>query len=187
MLKDKGSGRNRVNTEINAGSMADIAFLLLIFFLVTTTIAEDEGILVRLPQWSDEPVETAKLKERNVCNILVNANDQLLVDSEIAKLSDLRERVKDFIMNPNNSDKYAESPDKAVVSLQNDNGTKYVTYLQVYNEIQAAYNELRDNEAQKRHNKLFEFLTDAQKREIIEIIPLKLSEAEPTDFGDTEE
>lgn len=176
-----------MNSEINAGSMADIAFLLLIFFLVTTTIAEDEGILVRLPQWSDEPIESAKLKERNVYNILVNANDELLVENEPAKLSDLREGVKRFIMNPDNSDKYAETPDKAVVSLQNDNGTKYITYLQVYNEIQAAYNELRDSEAEKRFNRVFEYLTADQKREIIEIIPLKLSEAEPTDFGDKEE
>lgn len=187
MLRDKSSGRSRMDTEINAGSMADIAFLLLIFFLVTTTIAEDEGILVRLPQWSDEEVETAKLKERNVFNILVNANDELLVENEPARIGDLREGVKRFIMNPDRNEKFAESPDKAVVSLQNDNGTRYETYLQVYNEIQAAYNELRDSEAEKRFSKVFEFLTKDQKREVIEAIPLKLSEAEPTDFGDTEE
>jgi len=78
----KTKTRDRMNNEINAGSMADIAFLLLIFFLVTTTIAEDKGILVRLPPWSDEEPDITKLKERNVYSVLVNANNQLLVRGE---------------------------------------------------------------------------------------------------------
>lgn len=184
MLNKKSNSRDRMNNEVNAGSMADIAFLLLIFFLVTTTIAEDEGILVKLPPWSEEEPDQAKLKKRNVFNILVNADDELLVEGEPSEISDLKEDVKKFILNPNKSEKLAESPNKAIVSLQNDNGTMYNTYVQVYNEIQAAYTELRNTEAEKRFGKIFDLLNRSQKKEIIDIIPLKLSEAEPTSFGE---
>lgn len=184
MLNKKSSSRDRISNEVNAGSMADIAFLLLIFFLVTTTIAEDEGILVKLPPWSEEPPEQAELNERNVYNILVNANNELLVEDKPAQVEELKEDVKNFIMNPSNNPKLSESPDKAIVSLQNDRGTNYNTYVQVYNEIQAAYNELRDAEAEKRFGKIFELLNRDQKKQVIDVIPLKLSEAEPTDFGE---
>ena len=94
----------RVSTEINAGSMADIAFLLLIFFLVTTTIVEDKGVLVKLPPWSDTPPETQQLKSRNVFSVLVNAQNQLLVRGEPVKIGDLREKAKEFIINPEHRD-----------------------------------------------------------------------------------
>ncbi|MEL6122482.1 MAG: biopolymer transporter ExbD, partial [Bacteroidota bacterium] len=93
----KKSVKDRMSNEINAGSMADIAFLLLIFFLVTTTIAEDKGVLVRLPPWSEEPPPTLKFKTRNVYSILVNANNDLLVRGEPKELAGLREGVKEFI------------------------------------------------------------------------------------------
>jgi len=86
-----------MKNEINAGSMADIAFLLLIFFLVTTTIVEDTGILVKLPPWSEEEPEMVKLNKRNVFKVLVNTNNDLLVRDEQTKIDDLRQRVKDFI------------------------------------------------------------------------------------------
>ncbi|MCB0601219.1 MAG: biopolymer transporter ExbD [Saprospiraceae bacterium] len=174
----------KVSTEINAGSMADIAFLLLIFFLVTTTIVEDKGVLVKLPPWSDEPPETAKLKSRNVFSVLVNAQNQLLVRGEPVKIGDLREKAEEFIMNPKNQEDLAESPKNAIISLKNDRGTKYRTYLEVYNELMAAYNELRETESQKRFGKHYDDLGNAQKREINNDIPLVLSEAEPTSFGE---
>ena len=96
----KTKTRDRMNNEINAGSMADIAFLLLIFFLVTTTIAEDKGILVALPPWSDEEPDITKLKERNVFSVLVNAQNQLLVREQPTRIGELRERAKEFITNP---------------------------------------------------------------------------------------
>ncbi len=180
----KKSSRERLSNEINAGSMADIAFLLLIFFLVTTTIVEDKGILVKLPPWSDEEPDISKMKTRNVYSVLVNADNQLLVRGEMTRVAELRENAKEFIMNPNKRDDYAEAPTKAIVSLKNDRGTNYKTYLEVYNEIKGAYNDLRNEAAMKRHGKEFEALSSAQQKEIRMAIPLFISEAEPTSFGE---
>lgn len=173
-----------MSNEVNAGSMADIAFLLLIFFLVTTTIAEDSGVLVRLPPWSEEPPEVLKFKTRNVYSILVNANNDLLVRGEPKKLEELKEGVMEFILNPERREDLAESSEDAIVSLKNDRGTKYETYLSVYNEVKAAYNALFNQEAQRKFGKDYEFLTTPQQKEVREVIPMKLSEAEPSKFGE---
>jgi biopolymer transport protein ExbD len=170
--------------EVNAGSMADIAFLLLIFFLVTTTIDVDKGVLVKLPPWSYEPPPELKMNTRNVYSVLVNANNELLVRGEPKSVKSLREDTKVFIMNPRKMADMAESPKKAIISLKNDRGTSYETYLEVYNELKAAYNELREEEALKRHGKSFEFLSRDEQRSIRSAIPLVISEAEPTNFGD---
>jgi biopolymer transport protein ExbD len=176
--------RERKAPEVNAGSMADIAFLLLIFFLVTTTIAVDKGVLVKLPPWSNEPPPEMKLNSRNVYSVLVNANNDLLVRGEPKDIENLREDTKEFIMNPKKLENMAEKPTKAIISLKNDRGTKYSTYLEVYNELKAAYNELREEESNKRFNKSFEFITRDQQKEIRGDIPLVISEAEPTNFGE---
>lgn len=180
----KKSSKDRMKNEINAGSMADIAFLLLIFFLVTTTIVEDKGVLVKLPPWSNEPPPELRLNERNVYSVLVNADNQLLVRGEQMRIGDLRRNTKIFIANPEGRSDMAERPDKAIVSLKNDRGTRYETYLMVYNEVMAAYNELRNESAQKKYGKGFEFLNKDQARDIRTAIPLVLSEAEPTAFGE---
>ncbi len=180
----KTSLRDRISNEINAGSMADIAFLLLIFFLVTTTIEEDEGILVRLPPWSEEEPETQKLRERNVFSVLVNASNQLLVRGEVTNVASLKQRAKEFIRNPQAREDLAESPGKAIVSLKNDRGTSYETYISVYNELQAAYNELRNEEAMRRFGKQYENLSSDQRQVVRNTIPMILSEAEPTAFGE---
>ncbi len=180
----KTSSRDRLSNEINAGSMADIAFLLLIFFLVTTTIDVDKGVLVKLPPWSTEPPETMTLNERNVFSVMVNAENQLLVRGELEKIEDLREKAKEFIWNPNKRPDMAEKPTKAIISLKNDRGTEYKTYVEVYNELKAAYNELREEEAQRKYAKPYEYLARDQQKEIRARIPLVLSEAEPTNFGE---
>ena len=183
MLKKKGS-KGRLSNEINAGSMADIAFLLLIFFLVTTQIAEDKGVLTTLPPWSEDEPDITQLNERNVYSVLVNANNELLVRGEPMKPKDLRENAKEFIFNPEQRPDYAERPDKAIISLKNDRGTKYATYLEVLNELKGAYNELRNEEALRKHQKEFEFLEKVDQKAIRAKIPLVISEAEPTAFGD---
>lgn len=175
--------KTRSAPEINAGSMADIAFLLLIFFLVTTTIAEDKGVLVKLPPWSDDPPENAQINERNVFSVLVNAQNQLLVRKQLLDIKNLKEDAKKFIMNPENDPMMAVSPQDAIISLKNDRGTKYETYLTVYNELKAAYNELREEAALRKYNKSFEFLRADQQKEIRNEIPLIISEAEPTDLA----
>ncbi len=179
MLKKK---RRKDDKSINAGSMADIAFLLLIFFLVTTTIAEDKGILVQLPRWSNTPPPPSPVNERNVLNVLVNGKNELLVENDFAQVSDLRERTKLFITNPTRSDEMAESPTKAIISLKNDRSTSYETYIGVYNELKGAYSELRDEEARRVYNKGYELLKKEQQKEIRNKIPLIISEAEPMDY-----
>ncbi|MDF1698140.1 MAG: biopolymer transporter ExbD [Saprospiraceae bacterium] len=182
----KTSSRDRMKNEINAGSMADIAFLLLIFFLVTTTIAEDKGVLVKLPPWSNEPPENLKMNTRNVYSVLVNADNQLLVRGEPMRVEDLKNNTKLFISNPRKEQDKAEDPRKAIISLKNDRGTKYKTFLTVYNELKAAYTELRNEEAERRYGKLYDRLTKDQRAAIRAQIPLVISEAEPTSFGDEE-
>jgi biopolymer transport protein ExbD len=113
--------------------MADIAFLLLIFFLVTTTLVEDAGITVKLPPWSEEEPDITKLKTRNVYSVLVNAQDQLLVRGEPMRIEELRLNAKEFITNPAGREDYSERPSKALIMLKNDRGTHYETYIAVYN------------------------------------------------------
>lgn len=173
-----------MNNEINAGSMADIAFLLLIFFLVTTVIAEDKGVLVKLPPWSDEPPPELKLNTRNVYSVLVNAQNQLLVRNQPMEISKLKDHTKEFILNPNKQSDLSEDPTKALVSLKNDRGTKYKTYLEVYNELKAAYNEIWEEQALKRFGSKYEDLNKSQRDEISKLYPLVISEAEPTKFGE---
>ncbi|MEN0006607.1 MAG: biopolymer transporter ExbD [Bacteroidota bacterium] len=181
----KKSSRDRMKNEINAGSMADIAFLLLIFFLVTTTIVEDKGITVKLPPWSEDEPDITKLKERNVYAVLVNAQNQLLVRGEPMRIQDLKTNAKEFIDNPTNRPDLAEKPTKAIISLKNDRGTNYETYLEVYNELKAAYNELWDELCQQKFGISYsDDLPRAYRKAIKEEIPFVLSEAEPTNFGE---
>lgn len=183
MLKKKNS-KGRQTNEINASSMADIAFLLLIFFLVTTQIVEDKGILVKLPPWTEEPPDPLKLVPRNVFSVLVNAQNQLLVRGEPAMLDELRGRAKEFITNPTKREDLSESPTKAIISLKNDRGTNYNTYLQVYNELKGAYDELWDEESRKLFGVPYsEDLPMEYRKQIKSKIPMVLSEAEPTAFG----
>lgn len=171
----------RDNAPINAGSMADIAFLLLIFFLVTATIIEDQGIYVKLPPWEKEPVPKP-VNEDNVLSVYVNASNQLLVEGEITPVDQLREVTKLFIANPAKDPHKPTTPKNAVVSIINDRGTDYATYLSVYNEIKAAYRELWDAAAQKTYGKPYGEVPAAHQKSIRDEIPLVISEAEPVEF-----
>jgi len=167
--------------EVNAGSMADIAFLLLIFFLVTTTIDTDKGIAIKLPPMPEEnqPQNDIRIKERNVLKVLVNANDMLLVDGEPTDIKELKRLTKDFIDNPTQNPDLAESPQKAIVSLKNDRGTSYNLYIQVHNELKAAYNELRDARSRLLYGRSLEQLPESRQNEIKDYYRQVISEAEP--------
>ncbi len=181
----KKSAKDRVSTEINAGSMADIAFLLLIFFLVTTQIVEDKGITVKLPPWSEEEPDITQLKTRNVFSVLVNAQNQLLVRGQPMEIRELREKAKEFIVNPQQREDLSEKPTRAIISLKNDRGTNYKTYLEVYNELKGAYDELWDEAAKRKYGTPYsEDMPLAQRKAIKEEIPMVLSEAEPTSYGE---
>ncbi len=177
MFKSK---KQRLESSINAGSMADIAFLLLIFFLVTTTILSEEGLMVKLPPFDDNPI-TERLPDRNVFNIKLNAANQLLVEGKYAAMDQVREAAKQFVINPLQLSTLASKPTKAVISFQCDRGTSYETYLQVYNELKAAYREMRDDLAQRQFGSYFSDLNRAQQKDIRQQIPIVISEAEPFD------
>lgn len=196
--------------EINAGSMADIAFLLLVFFLVTTTMDSSWGLSRKLPPPLLENQEPPPpIKDRNVFVVLANANDQLLVEGELLDISQLREKTREFIANPQRKDDLPEFKEvdvdllgpmqvsKQVISLQNDNGTSYNLYIQVQNELEAAYNELRDELAMEKFGMSYRALEELAKSDDVAIseaakpkvkairtvYPQRISEAEPNDSG----
>lgn len=203
----------RSTPEVNAGSMADIAFLLLIFFLVTTTIEKDKGIARQLPPIEDVIDDPPIIKQKNLFIVNVNRNDQLLVEEELMDVKDLRQAAINFLDNggaPASSPEYCSfcrgkrSPrssdnwEKAVISVQNDRLTSYKMYIIVQNELVAAYNYLRNRESQRLYGwKFTEMKRDVDEgnyngnveamREKLEkiqkLIPLKLSEAEPKKTG----
>ena len=172
----------RAAPEVNAGSMADIAFLLLIFFLVTTTIETDSGINRKLPP-TDEIEDPPIIKERNIFTVVVNKDNRLLVEEELMDISQLREGTKAFLDNWGKDPNLSDNPQKAIVSLQNDRGTSYEMYISVQNELSAAYRELRDREAQKKFGVNYMELKGDNKKEIRKMFPEKISEAEPKNVG----
>jgi len=184
--------------EINAGSMADIAFLLLIFFLVTTTMDVDTGIARQLPPIPEEKQKTAEeIKERNIFAVLINAQDRLLVNGKPMEVSDLRDKAKEFIKSDPNNAKLPEMDEMqidginkpvlvpvGIISLRNDRGTTYGRYIEVQNELVAAYSEIRDEAAFQYFGKRkYDDLNEAQQEAIRQIYPQRISEAEPKNIG----
>lgn len=184
--------------EVPTASLADIAFLLLIFFLVTTTMDVDSGLERRLPQWVDpnqEIDDDQQIKERNVFVVLVNRDNNLLVENEWTRVEDLRAKAKEFLANPNNSETLPEKEpvqvplfgevmvSKGVISLRNDLDTKYGTYIAVQNELVAAVNELREELAKEKFGKPFADCDEQQQEAIRDVIPSRISEAEPKKVG----
>lgn len=172
--------KRRMNGSLQAGSMADIAFLLLIFFLVTTTIIVDQGLPVRLPPWSDQPPQEAP--DRNVLAVKLNAQDELFVENGRIALPNLKETVKDFLLNPEQRPGRPSAPNKAVISLQHDRGTTYAAYLRVYDALLSAYRELWQAEADRRYGKTMDVLSEEQQNSIRRSFPMVISEAEPTAY-----
>jgi len=188
--------RSKSAPEINAGSMADIAFLLLVFFLVTTTMDTDLGLFRKLPQIQEDRVNVI-IHTRNVLPILVNGMDGLMVKGEPVDIAELKDLAKEFIANPTNDLELPEKKlvsvplfgdvmvSKQIVSLQSDNATSYGMYIKVQNEIAKAYNELRDELAQEKFGTSFTRLKETGQKQKVNAIkmvyPQKISEAEPYD------
>ncbi len=187
----------RAAPEINAGSIADIAFLLLIFFLVTTTMNVDTGITRILPPPLKNKKEKVDVKERNVLKILINNHNFMLVNGEPANINNLADKIVNFMtVHPNNKS-YPEVKEeyipelgkkvmmtKGIVSLKNDRGTSYNMYIQVQNAIAEAFNEMKNQASLKYFGVKFDQLLDNRKiKTINKLVPIRVSEAEPENVG----
>lgn len=190
--------KKRKTGEINSSSMADIAFLLLIFFLVTTSMSSSTGLSRRLPPPlpKDQVVPPVDINKRNLFVVKVNSQNQLMVQGELMDVRGLREKAKEFIKNDANQDNLPvrtlvdipligpmEITKDHVISLQNDVDTQYQAYIDVQNELVAAYNELRNELSQEKFGKKYDELDEEQQKAVQTVYPQKISEAEPKNYG----
>lgn len=181
--------------------MADIAFLLLIFFLVATTMDVDTGMTRVLPPWvDDEKLDTSTdINQRNVLKVSISKGGRILVDEAEYTQADLirnkqtnesrlSQETKTFLLSPDRSDKKDTvvnnqrlTLSEGVVSLKADKETQYKVYIEVQNELTHAFNEIREDYSQRLYQSSFEDLDSEQRAVISKLVPLKISEAEPND------
>ncbi|MBR5298291.1 MAG: biopolymer transporter ExbD [Parabacteroides sp.] len=191
-------GKKRKTPGINGSSSADIAFMLLIFFLITTSMDTDKGLARRLPPPvpKDQKKQDVDINKRNLLVVLINSNNEILCGDQFVDIKQLKDKVKEFIDNPYND---ANKPEKVeedvpffgkimtakkhVISLQNDRGTEYQAYISVQNELAKAYNELRDDLSKKKFGMAFAELDEEQQKAVQQVYPQKISEAEPKNYG----
>jgi biopolymer transport protein ExbD len=182
--------------EINSSSTADIAFLLLCYFLMTTTMGDQSGLQRRLPPIpdKDQKVENQKANRRNIVIVRINSADKLFAGSEPMDISLLKDKMKEFLANPADDPNLPEKEpkdiegktymvSKGIISLQNDRGTSYQAYIAVQNELVKAVNELRDEFSMREFGRKFAFLSEDQQEIVKKAVPQNISEAEPKDTG----
>ena len=187
----------RKTPDINASSQADIAFLLLIFFLVATTMNSDKGLSRVLPPLppEDVKVEDIKVKERNVLLVFVNAAGQIMAGNESMDIRGLKDKAKEFILNPMDDENLPEKKDteidlgdgskwtypvsEGVISLQTTRDTNYEVYIMVQNELSRAFNEVREQVSMQKFGHAFADLNEDQRSAVTKAVPQKISEAEP--------
>ena len=182
---------------LNTSSTADIAFLLLCYFLMTTTMGSHTGLSRRLPPMPDEKQKTQdqKVNRRNIIIVKINSQDRLMAGTEPMDVSQLKDKIKIFLTNPTDDPSLPEKEvqeieglgsravSKGVISLQNDRGTSYQAYIAVQNELVKAVNELRDEASMAEFGKKFMQLDEDHQGMIKKLIPSYISEAEPKDIG----
>jgi biopolymer transport protein ExbD len=183
---------------INTASMADISFLLLSFFLLTSSFDTEQGIPRRLPPQSDETPKETLVNQRNVFVVKINFKDEIMAGDEVISINQLTDLTKEFLENPLNAtnlpekelrfiEKIGEYPvSKGIISLQNDQNTSYNMYVQVQNELQRAVNELRDKISIHYFGKLYDRLDTTLQKAIQKAVPVCISEAQPSTFGKVE-
>ena len=169
MLRKKRS----LEANIPSSSMADIAFLLLIFFLVATVIDVDTGIGMTLPEITDEPPPPVS-KDR-MAAVLINENNDVLLDGEPISLFQIKTTLKPRIVSK------IELPKKKklIVSLKTDRKTVYNAYISALDQIKMAFFEVRDEYSNSRFGMKYKDLNDEAKKEVKNAIPIIISLAEP--------
>ncbi|MDR2980040.1 MAG: biopolymer transporter ExbD [Bacteroidales bacterium] len=184
----------RKTPGINTGASADISFLLLTFFLLTSNISTEQGIPRRLPPPTDDKV-IVEFNQRNVLRVQVNFLDEIFVQDVQTPINQVKDRAKEFLSNPTNSSNLAKKVvreiehigdfpvSEGVVSLFNDQSTTYKTYVEVQNELQRAVNELRDEVASQYFGKKYDLLDTAFQRAVQKAVPMNISEAPPADYN----
>lgn len=187
----------RKTPGLNTQSTADIAFLLLCYFLMTSTMDQQAGLQRRLPPMPDknQKVEDMKVNERNIIIVRINSGDRLFAGDQPMDVSQLKDKIKEFLTNPNNDPKLPERENKeiegfgtypvskGVISLQNDRGTSYDAYIHVQNELVKAINEIRDDFSRRHFGRRYSALTEDQQKIVRDAIPQNISEAEPKDVN----
>ncbi|WP_085535031.1 ExbD/TolR family protein [Massilibacteroides vaginae] len=183
---------------LSTTSSADIAFMILLFFLLTTSMDTDMGLARRLPPPvpKDQKNTDIDIKKRNLMVVLINTNNQILCNGQFVEVNQLKELVKEFIANPFNDEHKPEKTEvdvpfygkmmvtkNHIISLQNDRGTEYQAYINVQNELAAAYNELRNDVSKEKFGRVFDELDEEQQKAVQMIYPQKISEAEPKNYG----
>ena len=190
-------GNKKKVPAMNTSSTADIAFLLLCYFLMTTTMGSQTGLSRRLPPMPDknQKVEDQKINRRNIIIVKINASDRIMAGNEPVVVSQLKDKIKEFLTNPSDNPNLPEKEmteiegygqclvSKGVISLQNDRGTSYQAYLAVQNELVKAVNELRDDFSRREYGKVFAALDEEKQGYVKKAVPQNISEAEPKDVG----
>lgn len=191
--------KKRTMPGVNSSSTADMAFILLIFFLTATSMNTDKGLARQLPPPVPDELKNqeADVKMRNVLRVLINTQNQISCQGEYIDIKLLKDKTKEFIVNKNNN---SDMPQKVmlkdvpfigdimatknhIVSLQSDRGTQYKIYIDVQNEIVAAYNEIRDEFSLEHFNKKYADLDEDHQKSVRAVYPQKISEAEPRTYG----
>jgi biopolymer transport protein ExbD len=190
--------KKRKMPEVNSTSTADIAFMMLLFFLLTSSMDTDRGLSRRLPPPvpKDQKNQDVDIKKRNILVVLINSTNQILCGDTYIQLNQLKDKIKEFIENPTNNAHLPELIEvdvpyfgvrkvtkNHVISLQNNRDTSYQAYIDVQNEIAAAYNELRDDISLQKFGRKFADLDEEQQKAVQIIYPQKISEAEPKNYG----
>lgn len=177
--------RKRYTAEIPTASMADVAFLLLIFFLAATTIDVDQGILMQLPPKLEEDDQPPPIRDRNMLKVYLDSNEKLLVEDEPFPLSQLRNEVRKHVLNNGSLPEYSESPNQAVVSIKTERNTRYDAYISVLDEVWMAYRDMWNAEAREHGFEHYDAFRAAfgPDNEIHAAIKPNISIAEPDPAG----
>ncbi|PHQ29050.1 ExbD/TolR family protein [Leeuwenhoekiella nanhaiensis] len=173
----------RTTTTVNAGSMADIAFLMLIFFLTTTTIETDKGLNQTLPEPCESKDCSSEIAERNLFRISANSEGNYLVNDELTPVELLSEEIIQFVTNPDQLESKPALPEKAVISFQFSRELDYRAYVEILDQVKAAYHKMRAAYSQQKFLKDLDQLSESELKQVLEAYPLNLGESTPEVFS----